>query len=65
MHNFRELKIWQEAIEITKQSYKVTKSFLQYEIFGLTSQMNRTVVSIQSNIAEGTGRNRNIEFNQF
>ena len=65
MHNFRELKIWQEAIEITKQTYKTTKKFPQSEIYGLTSQMNRAAVSIPSNIAEGAGRNSNKEFTQF
>ena len=65
MHNFRELKIWQEALEISKLTYKLTKSFPSSEIYGLTSQMNRAAVSIPSNIAEGAGRNGNKEFTQF
>jgi four helix bundle protein len=65
MHNFRELKIWQDAMEITKSTYKLTKSFPSSEIYGLTSQINRAVVSIPSNIAEGAGRNGNKEFTQF
>ena len=65
MHNFRELKIWQEAIEITKLTYKLTKRFPSSELYGLTSQMNRAAVSIPSNIAEGAGRNSNKEFTQF
>ncbi len=65
MHNFRELKIWQEAIKITKLTYQLTKLFPPSEMYGLTSQMNRAAVSIPSNIAEGAGRNSNKEFTQF
>ncbi len=65
MHNFRELKIWQEAMEIAKSTYKITKSFPTSETYGLVSQMNRAAVSIPSNIAEGAGRNGNKEFTQF
>ena len=65
MHNFRELKIWKEAMEITKSTYKLTKTFPNTEIYGLTSQMKRAAVSIPSNIAEGAGRNSNKEFTQF
>ncbi|MGZ4035238.1 MAG: four helix bundle protein [Bacteroidia bacterium] len=65
MHNFRELKIWQEAMEITRSTYKYTKQFPSSEIYGLTSQMNRAAISIPSNIAEGAGRNSNKEFTQF
>lgn len=65
MHNFRELKIWQDAMKITKLTYKLTKLFPSSEMYGLTSQMNRAAVSIPSNIAEGAGRNSNKEFTQF
>lgn len=65
MHNFRELKIWQEAMEITKFVYKKTKVFPISEQYSLTSQMNRAAVSIPSNIAEGAGRNGNKEFTQY
>jgi four helix bundle protein len=65
MHNFRELKIWQDAMKITKLTYKLTKLFPSTEMYGLTSQMNRAAVSIPSNIAEGAGRNSNKEFTQF
>lgn len=65
MHNFRELKIWQEAIKITKLTYQLTKLFPASELYGLTSQMNRAAISIPSNIAEGAGRNSNKEFTQF
>lgn len=65
MHNFRELKIWKEAMEITKTTYRLTKTFPGAELYGLTSQINRAAVSIPSNIAEGAGRNSNKEFTQF
>ena len=65
MHNFRELKVWQEAIALAKQVYELTASFPANEKYGLTSQMNRAVVSIASNISEGAGRNSDKEFVQF
>lgn len=65
MNNFKELKIWQEAIEVAVEIYKLTKSFPEDEKFGLVSQMKRSVISISSNIAEGAGRNNKKEFKQF
>ena len=65
MHNFRELKIWKEAMEITKTTYQFTKQFPNHELYGLGSQINRAAVSIPSNIAEGAGRKGNNEFTQF
>lgn len=64
MHNFRELRIWQESIEIAKAVYLDTSKYPAAEKFGLTSQINRSVVSIASNIAEGAGRNSDKEFYQ-
>ena len=55
-HNFRELIIWQEAMDIVRLVYKNTKTFPKEEIYGLTSQIKRASVSIPSNIAEGCGR---------
>lgn len=65
MHNFRGLRIWQEAMEVTKAIYKVTARFPTEERYGLTSQINRSAVSVPSNIAEGAGRNSDKELNQF
>jgi four helix bundle protein len=65
MHNLKELKIWQKAVDITKSIYTVTKKFPSEEKFGLVSQMRRAAVSISSNIAEGAGRNSTKEFLQF
>ncbi|PTB95963.1 four helix bundle protein [Marivirga lumbricoides] len=65
MHNLKELKIWQKAVDITKQIYAITQKFPNEEKFGLVSQMRRAAVSISSNIAEGAGRNSTKEFLQF
>jgi four helix bundle protein len=65
MHNLKELKIWNKAIDLTVDVYKATASFPSEERYGLTSQARRSVVSIPSNIAEGAGRNSNKEFNNF
>lgn len=65
MHNYKELRIWQEAMEVAQAVYQVTGTFPANEKFGLTSQINRAVISIPSNIAEGAGRSTNKEFSYF
>jgi four helix bundle protein len=65
MNRFKELKVWQKAIDIVVDVYKLTSEFPQHERFGLSSQVQRAAVSIPSNIAEGAGRNNKGEFNQF
>ena len=65
MHKFKELIVWQKAVDLAVETYKVTKKFPADERFGLTSQMNRCAVSVPSNIAEGAGRNTDGEFNHF
>jgi four helix bundle protein len=49
----KELIVWQKAIELVKEIYKLTDQFPKSETFGLCSQMRRSAVSIPSNIAEG------------
>ncbi len=65
MHNYHELKIWQESRELVKSVYTLTIDFPKEEIYGLTSQIRRAAVSIPSNIAEGTGRSSDKEFQRF
>ena len=65
MHNIKELKIWQKAIDLTVDVYKATEKFPKEELYGLTSQIRRAAVSIPSNISEGAGRNSNNEFRHF
>jgi four helix bundle protein len=65
MHRYKELKVWQKAIELTVNVYKITQKLPKEEKFGLSHQLNRCAVSIPSNIAEGAGRNSNKDFNNF
>lgn len=65
MHKYKELKLWQKSIDLVTRIYLTTKSFPETEKFGLISQINRSAVSIPSNIAEGAGRNSDKEFLQF
>lgn len=65
MHRFKELEVWKKSVELAVKIYQLTKGFPDHEKFGLISQMNRSAVSISSNIAEGAGRNSNGEFKQF
>ena len=65
MNNFKQLKVWQKAVELTTEIYKQTKSFPAQEQFGIISQITRSVVSIPSNIAEGAGRTTLKDFNHF
>ncbi|MBU2044885.1 MAG: four helix bundle protein [Candidatus Omnitrophica bacterium] len=65
IRNFRDLKIWQVGIEIVEDVYRLTKLFPRNEEFGLVTQMQRSSVSIPSNIAEGFGRRHNKEYKQF
>ena len=65
MHNLKELKIWNKAIELATEVYQITADFPKEEKYGLTAQIRRSAVSVPSNIAEGAGRNSNKEFNHF
>lgn len=65
MHQYKELKLWQKAIDMVTNVYKATSTFPDKERFNLISQINRAAVSIPSNIAEGAGRNSDREFVQF
>jgi four helix bundle protein len=65
MNNFRELKVWQKAVTLSVLVYETTAQFPDLEKFNLVSQLQRSAVSIPSNIAEGAGRNSNNLFRQF
>jgi four helix bundle protein len=62
---YRDLIVWQRAMDLVEEVYTATKEFPKEELYGLTSQLRRAVVSIPSNIAEGQGRNSPKEFVQF
>ena len=61
----KDLKLWQESMILVEDIYRIAGNFPKEEMFGLTSQIKRSVVSIPSNIAEGAGRKSNLEFIQF
>jgi four helix bundle protein len=61
-HNFKNLKVWQKAVDLAVNVYELTRHFPSEERFGITSQMRRSSVSIPSNIAEGTARNSSKSF---
>ena len=65
MRDFRQLKVWDSARELTKQIYAATAQFPSAERFGLTSQLRRAAVSVAANIAEGCGRSGNAELGRF
>lgn len=64
-HNFKELKVWQKSRVLAKNLFVLTRQYPKDERFEIVSQMRRAVVSIASNIAEGSGRNSNKEFRRF
>lgn len=65
VESYRDLKVWQRAIQMTLAIYRVTTGFPKEEMFGLTSQLRRAAVSVPSNIAEGYGRGTKGEYKQF
>jgi len=65
MKNFRDLRAWQEAHTMTLNIYRNSKVFPKDELFGLTSQLRRSTVSIEANLAEGCGRQGDGELARF
>lgn len=63
--DFRELKVWEKAHQLTLEVYKVTTSFPREELYGLTSQIRRSSASIAANIAEGSGRGGAAELGRY
>jgi len=64
-HHFKNLKVWQVGMEIVILVYKLTSKFPKEEKFSLVSQINRSAVSVPSNIAEGSGRGTDKDFGHF
>ena len=65
MKTHKDLEVWKNSIKLVTLIYTITKKYPKEELFGLTSQMRRSAISIPSNIAEGAGRNSRKEFIQF
>ena len=62
---FKDLTVWQEAMNLVEMIYLQTKTFPKEEMYGLTSQIRRAAVSIPANIAEGNGRRSRKEYLRF
>ena len=62
VQSYRQLIAWQKAMELVKLVYELTRKFPKEELFGLTLQIRKAVVSIPSNITEGQGRNSTKDF---
>jgi four helix bundle protein len=65
MGDYRSLRVWREAHEVTLQVYDLTMRFPAAERYGLTSQMRRSAASVPSNLAEGCGRDSDAEIARF
>jgi four helix bundle protein len=65
MQDFRNLKVWEKAHQLTLKAYGLTRLFPKEETYGLTSQIKRASSSIPINISEGCGRRTNPEIAQF
>jgi len=59
------LRAWQEAMDLVQEIYAATRTFSEWERFGLTAQIRRAAISVPSNIAEGAARETTSEFRQF
>jgi four helix bundle protein len=65
IHNFKELQVWQKAMDLAVFTYQLTGLFPKEEKYGLISQIQRCAISVPSNIAEGSGRVSKKEFQHF
>jgi len=65
VNSYKDLLVWQRAIQLSLSVYRLTAAFPMEERYGLTSQIRRAGVSVPSNIAEGYGRGTRKEYKQF
>jgi four helix bundle protein len=65
VRSYRELIVWQKAMDFVVAVYQITARFPREEVYGLTSQLRKSAVSVPSNIAEGQGRTSTREFSNF
>jgi four helix bundle protein len=64
-NSYRDLRVWQQAMDLAMLVYRLTESFPKHELYGLTGQIRRAAISIPSNIAEGKGRRTDLDFSSF
>jgi four helix bundle protein len=65
VRNYRDLEVWQKAMDLAEECYRATSDFPKQELFGLSSQIRRAASAIPANIAEGHGRQHTREFLNF
>ena len=65
INSYKDLIVWQKAVDLVVEIYRLTENFPKSEMYGITSQMRRSAVSIPSNIAEGRRRGSRKDFRQF
>ena len=65
MESYRELKVWEQAMNLAVACYETTKTFPREELFGMASQIRRSASSIPANIAEGWGRQSTGDYIKF
>lgn len=65
MKDFRSLKVWEKAHALTLSIYKSTEAFPKQELYALTNQIQRAAVSIPANIAEGCGKDSDLELKRY
>jgi four helix bundle protein len=65
MGDFKKLEVWQAAHSLVCEVYRKTRGFPKTEAYGITAQLRRSASSIPTNIAEGCGRNGDVEFSRF
>ncbi len=65
LKNYKELKVWQKSYKLCLDVYRITGFFPKDEMYGLTSQMRRSAVSVPSNTAEGYGRKTTADYIRF
>jgi four helix bundle protein len=64
-HNFKNLKVWQKAMDLTDMTFEFCRDIPVNERYNLIDQINRCSCSVPSNIAEGSGKNTNKHFAEF
>ncbi len=63
--NYKNLQVWQLAVDFTQSVYEHTKDFPKHELYGLANQLRRSAISVASNLAEGSTRNSDKDFVRF